>query len=215
MEVTGSETQETVDAGSASPPIAYADPSTPEPRQVLGAQGITRGDVAAIVVRLLGIYVILQGLPLIAPLFESRFDLVVTSVYGLVLTAFELVGIFLVWKATRLGLWLLPSETEAVGVPPGSSSPLDWQAVAFSVVGVVLACEAAPVLAHAFVRYTYESVYALAHGTTPSSLLLTLFRPTVQLLLGTGLFFYGKRLSHLWQRTRAMPLPRNDDAGPL
>lgn len=187
-------------------PIEYAKPTTPN---VHLASGITRGDVAALAVRLLGIYMVVVGLPAIGYVVGSLFGPLRLNRQLEFYLIYEIIflggGGFMVAKAAMIGGWLLPRATLNPQMPSASGSPQELQAVAFSIVGLVLAVSACPTLISLLVE-------ALA---TPHPNLLQSLPTGVEFVLGVLLFFRGKRLARYWQALPAAPMTRNDDAGPL
>ena len=192
---------------SEAMPIAYADPSTPQPHSL--SSGVTRGDVAALTIRIAGVYVILQLLPFTAYAFQYSF----LSQYGwrllIMFVVYAGVGTFLFTQAGWLARWLLPKQV-GDGVPPRAGSPDLLQAVAFSVVGVLLGAWGCQDVAYLIWRYTFESIRSLPH----ESVGLTWFKPTVELAMGAWLFFGSKRLSRYWRRMQDSAMEAGE-SGPL
>lgn len=187
--------------------IDYAEPLTPD---LHTASGITRGDVAALAVRLMGIYLVIAALPMLGYLLETvassartQGDLLAYVLYEAVLIA---MGLLMIIKAATIGSWILPRSTMNAHVPPASGSPQELQAVAFSVVSVVLIAFSFPGLV-AFVA-------AYASGTKQP--LYSLIHPSVEFIIGLLLFFEGKRLARYWQGLPlAAPPLADDDSRPL
>ena len=192
-------------------PIAYADASVPTARETALRSGVTRGDVAALTVRLYGIYLVLQALPMAgyvlvaliqSPRLWGRLDFTFLF-YVAYLAVFAGVGTWLVIKAPKVGAWLLPKATVDPGLPPVAGSPQGMQAVAFSVVGLFLAASAFPELAAALARY----------ANSDRDLFATFIKSGAAFVAGLFLFFRAKRITGYWQqighaRTR-------DESGPL
>lgn len=208
-------TQANGSTGSA--PLSYADASVPRPEQIAMAGGVTRGDVAVITVRILGIYIMLQGLSELALVGSFMGFSYGTSglnmTFVAVFAVFEAVGIFMVVKASTIGRWLLPPALVAPGVDPATRSPVDLQSAAFAVLGVLLVVWAAPDIVMVIWRYTDDAIRSRPHDEGLSYLLGLLLKPGVNLILGLWLFFGSKRLSLYWQKTRAHP--SGADSGPL
>jgi hypothetical protein len=206
-EATESGSSETSTGAVPTAAIDYAKPSTPHPPVSL-ASGITRGDIAALAVRLAGIYLIIAALPtLVVVAFSgfgrSGFDSTV-GIFIPFCIAFIGVGAFLIVKAALIGSWLLPRVTAGPDVAPTPGSVQQLQAVALSVVGVVLAASSLPQLAWAAEQFTHSS----------RGLLEVTIRPAAELIVGLLLFFRSKRISGYWERIPAAP-PDNADSGPL
>jgi hypothetical protein len=129
-----------------------------------------------------------------------------TLFYLAYVAVFVGVGTFLLIKATMIAGWLLPKSTASPGVPPGPGSPQNLQAVAFSVVGVILASSAFPDLARTMIQYGGES----------HALLQEITKPGIEFVVGLLLFFQSKRLAAYWHRIRAAHEGAvDDDSGPL
>lgn len=207
------------DASSATDPIPYADPLVPTGRDAGLRFGITRGDVAALAVRIFGIYLLLQALPLamfvISQLLQSprlrvsglmsEFGFVF---YGIYLVVFTGAGVWLVVKAVRIAAWLLPKTTGNAALPVVHGSPDGLQAVAFSIIGLYLAASAFPGVATIFAQY--------ARFPSDQSMFQQLVKPGVEFVVGLVLFFRSKRLAAYWQQTRAGSAAHaGDDSGPL
>lgn len=207
------EPTESESASIAADPLApseieYARPSTPH---VHVASGITRGDFAALAVRLLGIYLIVGALPSLAYVIESlltRLSLPdnMQQLFLLDAAIVIAVGTFMVIKAAMIGGWMLPKETMNPHLPPGAGTPQELQAVAFSVVGVMLAVFAFPDLGAALTQYAARSHFEVYE----------LIKPGIEFIAGSLLFLRSKRLARYWQNLPATPTPhRDDDGGPL
>lgn len=188
------------------PAIEYAKPLTPH---VHMASGITRGDIAALAVRLLGIYLIVSALPILAYALESLLTPMklrdVMQFYVLYDAIMIAAGALMIIKAAMIGSWLLPKVTTNAHLPPAAGTPQELQAVAFSVVGVILTVFAFPGLAAAFAEYasgSHDPIYSL-------------IKPGVEFAVGLLLFFRSKRLARYWQSIPAAPAQRDDDSGPL
>lgn len=190
-----------------TPAIEYAKPLTPDLHM---ASGITRGDIAALAVRLLGIYIIVIALPVLGYALESFFTPMklrdVMQFYVLYDATLIAVGTFMVIKAAMIGGWLLPKAAMNTHLRPAAGTPQELQAVAFSVVGVTLTVFAFPGLAAVFAEYasgSHDPIYSL-------------IKPGVEFAVGLLLFFRSKRLARYWQGLPAASSVRSDDdPGPL
>lgn len=205
-EVTDPSVDQTDGAPDASEAIEYARPSTPHAHMTAG---ITRGDIAVLAVRLLGIYLIIGALPALGYLIESFFTPMrlgtQVQFYLMYVAILFAVGSFMVIKATLIGRWLLPKETMNPHPPVGAGTLGELQAVAFSVVGVALVVFASPDLAQIVAEY--------ASGNKRVDRLI---KPGIEFIAGLLLFFRGKRLARYWQSLPASsPVLTDDDSGPL
>jgi hypothetical protein len=186
-------------------PIAYADTSTPRASDHSAMSPLTRHDVASLAVRILGIYIAVQGLQFLGFLVSFGFRVSsVTSTYAIIFSIYEAVGAVLILMAGRFGMWLLPKGVMLRNTSPESSPATDLQPVAFAIIGVLLAFWAVPEILSALWRNTYRSGPIAFHEPAPD-LMLTLFRPAVQFLLGAWLFFGSKALARYWRRIRSEP----------
>jgi hypothetical protein len=189
-------------------PIPYADPSIPHPVPSLSS-GVTRGDVAALTVRIVGVYVFLQGLPFTAYAFQYPFFSRYSAPFLITVVVFVGLGTLLITQAGWIARWLLPKQV-GDGVSPREGSPDLLQAVAFSVIGVLLGAGGCRDIAYLIWRYTFESIRSIPH----ESFGLTWFKPTVELAMGIWLFFGSKRLSRYWRRSQDSAAEA-DESGPL
>jgi hypothetical protein len=197
--------------------IAYATAATPSPRQLAAARGITLGDVAVLIVKVVAIYVVLQAIYLSA-YFVSIF---VFRGYGwanlgffIVMAVYVAVGMVLFLKASTIGLWLLPSRPIPSDVPPATGSPSQVQSIAFSIIAVFVATQSLPAFIVALLRFTYQSALNLPRDGS-RDLAQTLLMPGIELLIAIALFLGSKRLSAYWQRIRGQTPARDDESTPL
>jgi hypothetical protein len=195
--------------------IPYADASVPTARQTVLTSGITRGDIATLAVRVFGIYLLLQALPLVLYLFSAMYRVSgswlsragqVVYFYAAYGVAIAGAGAFLVVKAPRVAAWLLPRSTANPDLPPAPGAWHGLQSVAVSIVGLYLAASAFPDLAASFARY----------ASADRDMLPALIKSGVEFIAGLILFFRAKRISAYWQRL-GMPRPASteNDSGPL
>ena len=192
--------------------LPYAQPDTSRPHQAGDSRGLTRLDVAALALRVVAIYALLQGMYLLVYLpgllmnyRAYRSASIGTEVLLLGLGPYALslgVGVMLLLFADRLAPRLLPEPAagQEDGAPPAlvrTSGP-ELQAVAFSVVGLLLALWSAKSLALAAWHFSrkQDAVDALdAWGTQALEF-------AVECGLGLWVFFGSKRLALFWQRLR-------------
>jgi hypothetical protein len=185
--------------------IAYADTSTPRESDHSAMSPVTRHDVASLAVRILGIYIAVQGLQFLGMLTSFGFRMSgFTSTYAIAFIIYEAVAAVLILMAGRFGMWLLPRAVKLPNTVPGSTAATDLQPVAFAVIGVLLAFWAAPEILSALWRNTYRSG-PIAFREPAQDLMLSLFRPAVQFVLGVWLFFGSKGLARYWRRIRSEP----------
>lgn len=213
-----SETSDAVASGTTESPraIPYAGPLVPTAQETRLTSGITRGDVAALAVRLFGIYLLVNALPILGYFMSALIRLPRSGpgvdswfiLYSIYLMGYAGVGAWFTVKAVRIAAWLLPPVTANPNVPAAAGSPPGLQAVAFSIVGVYLALSALPELAAAF---------AWRGSALPGTTYFPpLIKAGVQLAAGLFLFFRAKRISGCWQHLEvARPNNAGDDAGPL
>lgn len=214
-----SDASETVPTGSSEVPAAipYADPLVPSARETGLTSGITRGDVAALAVRIFGIYLLLNAVTVGGYLVTVAFQLprlgrgVVNPLifyYAVYLMTFVGVGAWFTLKASRIAAWLLPRATANPSLPAAPGSWQGMQPVAFSIVGVYLAASAFPDLAAIFAQY---SQFQSDRAMFPQ-----LIKPALAFGAGLVLFFKAKRISGYWQQIGiARPTNLDDDSGPL
>jgi hypothetical protein len=191
---------------SGAEKIGYALPTTPSTRQLNLSGPVTRGDVAILAVRFVGIYILLQGLPYLSPAMGYAFF--PHGEYGIkatiLLVAFFGGGVFILLLAPRIAGWLLPRR-EISGPDTAQTNALaDLQPVAFSVVGLFLCIWAVPSLLFRLVANE-----ELANRFAGTMALWT------QLGLGAWLFLGGKSLSRFWQRLQSGNSRQGDESGPL
>ena len=195
---------------SDQPALAYALPAAP-PNEPL-----TIGNVAVLALRLLGIYCLLQAVPLVYELpviiymlpsvpqgrglsyFFVALSPVINAAIGLILlTRTRPIALRLVGVAGRpLG------DADAAGTELITARGV--QAVAFSVVGVILFVQGAVELVQLVGRAFAES--GLTGRDVPSSVLNqstpALVASGVRVAAGLWLFFRANRLSEHWHRRR-------------
>ena len=203
--------------------LQYAQPGTSQPHQAGDTHGLTRRDVAALALRLVGVYALLQGMYLLTYLpgllmnyraYRASSVAREMLLFGLGPYALSLgVGAFLLLFADRLAPRLLlgPAPGQPDGAPPAlvrTSGP-ELQAIAFSVVGLLLVVWSAKSLA--FVAW---SIYA-SHRHNDAFERDGWGRYALEFVaecgLGVWLFFGSKRLAAFWQRLRGTgPAARAD-----
>lgn len=211
---------EDVEAGASdSGAIPYADRSTPSADHHGGSGGVTRRDVATIVVKLVGVYMILQGFPALIAIGQYGFGglgHISMSMWGyfLGMLGFYIgIGALLLAFGDRAAKWLLPRPDGSRSAPPAPGSPVELQASAFAVAGVVIvAFWAVP----GFIFDTWRYLFHNSPDAPPGQIVDVmpfLVRHAMELALGTWLFYGSKRLSTYWHRLRHES--RGADEGPL
>lgn len=196
--------------------LSYADPFTP--RAEHHGTTLTRRDLSALAVKLIGLYLIVQAIPAVVGIAGWILDGAPRSGIGYYLGNFGFfvgLGLVLIAMGDRIGAWLL-SDPAPVPSEPAAPDIRNVQAAAFAVVGVMLiAVWALPGFFYDGWRYLY--------GTRPASaserlreLRPLLVRHTVELVLGLLLFYGSKRLAAYWHRLRSRGHSQaNNDEGPL
>jgi hypothetical protein len=194
--------------------LTYAVPTTPTAEEHSVGLGMTRGDVAALAIRIIGLYVAVQGLLYLSFVFQYGFRFNPTAAVGLVLLAvYEGFAAFLVILAPRIGRWLLPRSPVQSHDFAGVSWPLELQAVAFSVVGLVLVVSSAPRVI-VILWSTIDRTMSFYRNTS-GDLIGSLLQPGTEFILGLLLFFGAKRLSLYWRGIRAARPALDDESSPL
>ena len=123
---------------------------------------------------------------------------------GLPCTLLLALGIVLIMRSSRFSARMFPEPEKSVTV---LASAQDIQAIAFSVVGVLLLASALPSIAQIAVnlhhRFNHPEMRpASIRGTWASFLTMC-----AKVILGTGLFFGGRALSNFWFKLRTFRQP--------
>lgn len=202
-------------ADAVQPALPYADSSTPDP----DGGGITRRDVATLAVKLVGVYMIIQGFPDLVQIGQlgfgglSRISTMLWVYYLGMLVFYVGIGALLLVYGQRVSGRLLPKPDVSGSVAPAPWSPVELQAVAFSVLGMILiAVWALPGLVFDCWRYFFRHNPDAPPGQV-IDVMPYLVRHALELGLGLWLFYGSKRLSLYWQRLRSTA--RGPDEGPL
>lgn len=176
------------ESSSAPVPLSYD----------LGQGAPTRFDIAVIGLRLLGVYALLHALPLLAMpfmVFDGSFDTWQTLWYFVTPSAHAAAGVLLLFQTSWLAARILP-RGGSMGAMAVSPSGRDYQAIAFSVVGLIVALLAVADLAEVVLRY----MPSIAGGYV---LEMEIWGPAIiQFALGVILFFQGPGLANLWSHLR-------------
>lgn len=193
-----------------STPVAAGDDQAP----------ITRGDVAVLTLRLLGVFAMIQGsafLGMLGTIFSSFGSgvgglgsaLAMAAPYGIYLG----LGIVLVATAGWIGPKLLPDARRSDDAA-GRASARDIQAVAFSVVGVTVAAWSVGDLGSAMWFLFFRSARPNDDHTAWELASPQLARFAFQVGVGVVLFLGAKGLTNLWHRVRE-PNPVHDAGADL
>jgi hypothetical protein len=184
---------------------------------------MNKREVAALAVRLLGIYCMLQGL-LFVPLVIWHFrtgDMLGPQgpfawlSYLVPTVLFPLVGLILLLRADRFARRMVGDTAEPS--PTGPWTSRDVLAVALAVVGAYLAAMALPQLAGQIVTVV-ESISGIAtrSGRSPREMQIlevtSLLQIALRLALGIYIFVAAPRLSDLWHRVRQLPPAKGERA---
>ena len=179
-----------------------------EPQQTLSYESprttFTGVGIGTIALQLVGVYCMTLGLPMLTVLatffgmsgrqysaWQALFSFVPLGMY-------IVMGVLLIRFAAPLSMWLF--RDTGAGIMSGAittESGQYLQAVAFSVVGVVLMINAAPRLVSLIWLALMDMGRAMGGGGYGQ-----LVEPMAQFLLGLGLFLQSKGLSLLWHRIR-------------
>jgi hypothetical protein len=201
-------------------PLQYAQPDASRPYLAGDAHGLTRRDVASLALKLVGIYSLLQGMSLVSYMpgllmhyraYRAASIAMEMLLLGLGPYALSLgVGIFLLLFADRLAPRLLPEPApgQADSPPPAlvrTSGP-ELQAVAFSVVGLLLIVWSARSLALAAWNF-YAGSRVIVEALERPGWGRYALEAAVECGLGVWLFFGSKRLAGFWQRLRGQGGP--------
>jgi len=174
---------------------------------------LTKHEIASLSLKILGIYSIIQAVPLLQPIgmylttFRHLADKPISPVSIFLGSALPpiiliLLGTFLIIFSSRLAGRLISDD--ATGTALSAMSGLQIQALVFSVLGVAVFVMAIPklvqigtnlaVLNHAETKHEAERI--LRHTWPHITAVI------VQLLIGVGLFLGGKGLAKFWHHLR-------------
>jgi len=200
--------------------VPYADRNTPRFDLASDLAGVSRHDLATIALRLLGIYALLETVPILARLaawilFEGRLPARLFLYDAIILATMIVCGLVLVIYAPWLSEKILPKPVTTNPVVPNTLTLMDVQAVAFSVIGVlVIVAWAIPGFMSDGERYLFGSRVG---GVEPSfdAFKPYLLRHGVELSAGLWLFYGSEGLARHWRRIRGKPSREQRDDGPL
>jgi hypothetical protein len=136
---------------AAAPSLPYAGVTSPNESTELSALP-SRYDVAVVAVRMLGLYVLLQGAFAISWAVVSVFDalrggisaVLVASAGVIPLAVCAVLGLYLIKAAPGVAARMLPKSRVHGDVEAPAAGSASLQAVAFSVAGAVIVVQAIP-----------------------------------------------------------------------
>jgi hypothetical protein len=185
-------------------------------------------EVAALALKLLGVYAIIQALSLLQILGTfsimpqmSRGGIALQAwTYFAALVPFLLVAIVAVVLLTRSeALARLIMKEEQAFTLPGSLTSRDIQTIAFSVAGVFILLHALPGLLQLATGLWYYSSASSGRQSLGDtfiwrSLWTSTVSPVVQCVLGIVLFFRSRGLANLWHSLQSARYVRIDGSQP-
>ena len=198
--------------------LPYADHSTPHAEDLRGSGGVTRRDIPTITVKVIGVYMMLQGFPALVSLGQfglggmARIPTAIWLYTGGMLAFYVGVGWLLLRYGERLGVMLLPKSDGSPPVPFGPWSPVELQATALAVVGLtVIVVWAVPGLVSDGWRQLQGR--DLAAPGALRDMTPYLVHHACEFVLGIWLFYGSRRISLYWRRLRHKT--RRSEDGPL
>jgi hypothetical protein len=218
------DTRESSPSNAAPPSLSYADADSDLDVGELNvrADGF---DIAVVALRLLGIYLLLQGsiaLTLVGNAIRSLFfgggrqGVLDISLQLLPFAICLAAGVSLLKAAPALALRLLPrrgSDASAGERPATGSRSL--QALGFSIAGAIVVAQAVPRFCYSLTLTFIRNYDVYSRPRQLSDFLVTLLQPTVEIALGVWLFFGSKGLAHYWHRIRHPELHQPEPASEL
>ena len=183
-------------------------------------------DVASLALKLLGVYAIIQALPLLqylrylvalVELPERNSTAMQLWIAALGIVPPLLVGvaaIVLLTRSAELARLLVPEDRI---VALGGMSSREVQTIAFSVAGAIVFILGVPGLSQVILRLAYWPEY---YGRTLSpeggrrllDAALTSLGPVIQCVLGIVLFFRSRGLANFWHRLQSARYARIDES---
>jgi hypothetical protein len=217
------ETTPRVPSEASAESFAEDIPALPDPTESTPLAGedyhapMSRGDVAVLAIRLLGVFLMIQGsafLGMLGMVFSGLRSgveglgsaLALTAPYGIYFS----LGIVLVATAGWVGPKLLPNVRRSDDAA-GRASARDIQAVGFSVVGVTIAVWSIAELASAIWYLVFRTARRSDDRTAWDMASPLLVQFAVKAGVGVVLFLGAKGLATLWHRVRE-PNPLNEAA---
>jgi len=186
---------------------------------------MTKQEVGSLAFKLLGVYALVRAAEHLRTLvmwvhsiatlvgMEEGFQAGASEVWAslfvvLPFAALVALGVFLLARSSRLSTRMFPDADGDVAV---TASIRDVQAIAFSVVGVLLFALALPQLAQIGVNLYYHWKFPEMNLKLLRGNWITLLTMCAKIILGTALFFGGRSLSNLWFRMRNFRQPPHAD----
>jgi hypothetical protein len=175
-----------------------------DPQQTLSYESppMTRDGIGigTIALQLVGVYCFVLGLPMLAMMatWAGVTGQAYVSLLGafIPLAAYVVMGVLLIRFAPRISLWLFRDNVARVmagSVTAGSGAYI--QAIAFSVVGVLLMANAAPtIISLIWTALMDRGLRFEGYGL--------FVEPVMRFLLGLALFLQSKGLALLWHKIR-------------
>jgi hypothetical protein len=167
----------------------------------------SRYDVAVVALRLLAIYILLQGAAGLGWAIVSLMEVLryprgfgLTSLVGLLPTAICVAAGVVLWKVgPGVAARMLP---RAAGDTEAATGSVPLQSIAFSVAGVLLVANAVPEFFYRLAATTHSigDVYSVSQRT--DDFIRALTDPALRAVAGAWLFFGSKRLAAYWHRLR-------------
>ena len=189
---------------------------------------MTKQEVGSLAFKLMGVYALVRAaehlitavmwVGSIASLaaMEEDFQAGASEVWTGLLTALPFVillalGLYLLARSNKLSARMFPDADGDVAV---TASTRDVQAIAFSIVGVLLFASALPQLAKIGVNLYYHWKFPEMKPDIVRGTWISLLTMCAKITLGVALFFGGRSLSNLWFRMRNFRQPlRAEESG--
>jgi hypothetical protein len=173
----------------------------------------SRFDVAVVALRLLGIYVLMQGavtVTWVVSAIRALLDggglsrLIQFMVQLLPFAICMAVGIYLLKLAPALALRILPRRGGGENVPADEreTGSVSLQAVGFSIAGAVVVALAVPRFCYSLFSTFLRNSDVYSPPTNLYGYLNALLQPTLEIAFGVWLFVGSRRLAAYWHRIR-------------
>jgi hypothetical protein len=191
-----------LDGETALPAISYASPTTDDAHDIR----LSRHDVACIIVRMIGVYVLLYSLQFLPSIFRYWGAPPLYQMQALLPFAVAAgIGVAVLFFSRNLSIWLLPRTAVIASTAPGSSQG-QWMAMAFAVMGAYFVITSVPLLLWyvALIAMGPAEPYAPSRAVAVRSWdpIAGLVRHGAELIAGAWLFFGSKKLAAFWWRLR-------------
>lgn len=165
-----------------------------------GGDGLTKFDLAMLVVKGTGLYALLSAATYASyvPLGVSQMGSASASAwlitsYLIPMGVFLAIGLFALIKATMIARWVFPEFAAQSGL---TVTGRDFQAAALAVVGVCLVAEALPR------AMSFIASYALSGPSSGSEWAVTTIEAGAEMVIGVLLFLRGRGIARLWEKIR-------------